>query len=314
MSDKSKLKIIFFGTPDFAVSSLKVIIESGFNVLAVVTAPDKPAGRGYELQQSAVKKYALTLDVMILQPVNLKADDFFATLKSIRADLQIVIAFRMLPEKIWNMPPLGTFNLHASYLPNYRGAAPINWAIINGEKETGVTTFFLKHEIDTGSIILQEKTTILPSDNAGTLHDKLMLQGAEMVVKSLNLIVQNNYELKEQPSGEFKHAPKIFTEHCQIDWHAEAEKIHNLVRGLSPFPTAFTNVGGKKLKIFETELIDEKSDQPGQLEIKDKMLLIHCGDKKLSLISIQPEGKKRMPVTDYLNGFRITGLTIAQSL
>jgi methionyl-tRNA formyltransferase len=312
MPDKKNLRIVFFGTPDFAVASLKTIIENGFNVVAVVTAPDKPAGRGYEFQQSAVKKYALNNNLPVLQPVNLKSDEFFGELKSLDAQLQIVIAFRMLPEKVWNMPAMGTFNLHASYLPDYRGAAPINWAIINGEKETGITTFFLKHEIDTGNILLQEKVMIEPFDNYGTLHDKLMQKGAMLVVKSLELVLSGNYKLKAQQDGEFKHAPKLFTSHCQIDWNKDMESVLNLIRGLSPFPTAFTTINEKKLKIFEAAFTDEIAEVPGKVEIKDRNLLIHCADRKLSIISVQPEGKKRMPVSDYLNGFRVTGLTIAR--
>lgn len=313
MLNKKDLRIVFFGTPDFAVASLKAIIDNGYNVVGVVTAPDKPAGRGYELQQSAVKKFAVEHQLNVLQPVNLKADDFNLELANLKADLQIVIAFRMLPEKVWNSPPLGTFNLHASYLPNYRGAAPINWAIINGETSTGVTTFFLKHAIDTGSILLQEPTPILPEDNVGTLHDKLMLQGAQLVVKSLDVILKGDYQLQEQVEGEFKHASKIFTEHCLINWQMSANQVHNLVRGLSPFPTAFTIINGKKLKVFETEVSDLVSTQVGAVEIIDKALYISCADKKLKLLSIQPEGKKRMPAVDYLNGFRITEPTIAQS-
>ncbi len=313
MLNKKDLRIVFFGTPDFAVASLKAIIDRGYNVVGVVTAPDKPAGRGYELHQSAVKKFAVEHHLNVLQPVNLKADDFNLTLSNLNADLQIVIAFRMLPEKVWNSPPLGTFNLHASYLPNYRGAAPINWAIINGETSTGVTTFFLKHAIDTGSILLQESTPILPEDNVGTLHDKLMQQGANLVVKSLDLVLTEDYELQEQADGEYKHASKIFTDHCSIDWHKKANEVHNLVRGLSPFPTAFTVVNGKKLKVFETEITELDSIQTGAVEIIDKALLISCADKKIKLLSIQPEGKKRMPAVDYLNGFRITEPTIAQS-
>lgn len=313
MLNKKDLRIVFFGTPDFAVASLKAIIDNGYNVVGVVTAPDKPAGRGYELQQSAVKKFAVEHQLNVLQPVNLKADDFNLELANLKADLQIVIAFRMLPEKVWNSPPLGTFNLHASYLPNYRGAAPINWAIINGETSTGVTTFFLKHAIDTGSILLQEPTPILPEDNVGTLHDKLMLQGAQLVVKSLDVILKGDYQLQEQVEGEFKHASKIFTEHCLINWQMPANQVHNLVRGLSPFPTAFTIINGKKLKVFETEVSDLVSTQVGAVEIIDKALYISCADKKLKLLSIQPEGKKRMPAVDYLNGFRITEPTIAQS-
>lgn len=312
MYSKKSLKIVFFGTPDFAVASLQAIIDNGFNVVAVITAPDKPAGRGYEMQQSAVKKFALTRGLSVLQPANLKADDFHDTLRSLNADLQIVIAFRMLPEKVWNMPLLGTFNLHASYLPHYRGAAPINRAIMNGEKETGVTTFFLKHEIDTGNIILQEKAAILPSDNAGTLHDKLMEQGAQLVVKSLNLIISGDYELKEQMQGEFRHAPKIFTDDCRINWNMKAGNVNDIVRGLSPYPAAFTAINGKKLKIFEAELTEEPAELPGLVEIKDKELFIHCLDSKLRVVSIQPEGKKRMPVADYINGFRITEPIFAQ--
>lgn len=314
MLNKKDLRIVFFGTPDFAVASLKAIIDQGYNVVGVVTVPDKPAGRGYELQQSAVKKFSIAQNLNVLQPVNLKADDFNLTLASLKADLQIVIAFRMLPEKVWNSPRLGTFNLHASFLPHYRGAAPINWAIINGENSTGVTTFFLKHAIDTGSILLQEPTPILPEDNVGTLHDKLMRQGAQLVVKSLDLILTEQYELKEQVDGDYKHASKIFTEHCLIDWHKKASEVHNLVRGLSPFPTAFTIINGKKLKVFETEITEMNATQVGEVEIIDKALLISCADKKIKLLSIQPEGKKRMPAVDYLNGFRITEPTIAQSL
>ncbi len=313
MHTKESLRIIFFGTPDFAVASLKAIIDNGYNVVAVVTAPDKPAGRGYELQQSAVKKFASTQGLNVLQPVNLKAEEFNTQLKELKADLQIVIAFRMLPETVWNMPPMGTFNLHASYLPHYRGAAPINWAIINGEKETGVTTFFLKHEIDTGNIILQERTIIEPSDNAGTLHDKLMVQGAELVVKSLDMILKGHCELKEQLTGEFRHAPKIFTEHCRINWNLKADSVHDLIRGLSPYPAAFTIINEKKLKIFETELTEEMAELPGIVEVSEKQLFIHCLDKKLRLISVQPEGKKRMGVADFLNGFRPAETAFAQS-
>ncbi|MES2618654.1 MAG: methionyl-tRNA formyltransferase [Bacteroidota bacterium] len=312
MIDKANFKIVFFGTPEFAVTSLQAILENGFNVVAVVTAPDKPAGRGYELQQSAVKKFAVSKNLPVLQPTNLKADEFYNELKSYDANLQIVIAFRMLPEKIWNMSPMGTFNLHASYLPNYRGAAPINWAIINGEKATGVTTFFLKHEIDTGSIILQEKVNIEAKDNAGTLHDKLMERGAGLVITSLNKILEGNLVLTEQLAGDFKHAPKLFTEHCAINWEHTAEQVNNLIRGLSPYPASFTTINGKKLKIFEAEITDFVSTQAGKVEIVGKQLLIHCSDYQLSLLQIQPEGKKRMPVNDYLNGFRITQPTIAQ--
>jgi len=303
--DKKDLRIVFFGTPDFAVCSLKNIIDNGFNVVGVVTSADKPAGRGYKLQESAVKKYAVEKGLNVLQPLNLKSLEFASELQSLRADIQIVIAFRMLPESVWNMPALGTFNLHASYLPNYRGAAPINRAIMNGEKETGVTTFFLKHEIDTGNIILQEKTDILPSDNAGILHDRLMQQGAELVVKSLELILKGNYVLSPQLSGDFPHAPKIFTEDCLIQWHHKAEDINNQIRGLSPYPAAFTDFMDKKLKVFAAEVTEEKATETGKIEIRGHSLLAHGTDLILNLTDVQPEGKKRMSAKDFINGLHL---------
>lgn len=305
LKDKSSLRIIFFGTPGFAATSLKRIHENGYKVVAVVTAPDKPAGRGYQVQASAVKACALELNLPILQPSNLKSPDFIETLKSYQADLQIVIAFRMLPEMVWNMPPMGTFNLHGSFLPAYRGAAPINRAIMNGETETGVSTFFLKHEIDTGSILLQEKIDILPEDNAGTLHDKMMEQGADLVIKSLDQICKGEFILTQQAEGDFPHAPKIFTEDCKIDWNKTAKEVHNQIRGLAPYPTAFTEFKGKKLKVFTSQLSEEKSGNPGLIEAvgKDK-LFAHCSDYKLELTDVQLEGKKRMPVRDFINGMQ----------
>ncbi|NQW41884.1 MAG: methionyl-tRNA formyltransferase [Bacteroidetes bacterium] len=305
MIKKEDLRIVFFGTPQFAVESLRLIIENNYNVVAVITAPDKPAGRGYQLRMSAVKQFALNQQIPVLQPTNLKSDEFINDLKNYQAQLQIVIAFRILPLVVWNMPPLGTFNLHASYLPNYRGAAPINWAVINGEKETGVTTFFLKHEIDTGSIILQEKTEILPNENAGILHDKLMIQGADLVVKSLNKILEEDYSLQPQMEGEFPHARKIFTEQCKIDWNNKAVQVHNLIRGLSPYPAAFTSYNDKSLKIFDTEMTSEIISNTGSFEIRNKNeFLVNCADYKLKIISLQPEGKKRMSAIDFLNGLR----------
>jgi methionyl-tRNA formyltransferase len=305
LKDKSSLRIIFFGTPAFAATSLKRIHENGYNIVAVVTAPDKPAGRGYQVQASAVKASALELNLPILQPSNLKSSEFIETLKSYQADLQVVIAFRMLPEMVWNMPIMGTFNLHGSYLPAYRGAAPINRAIMNGETETGLSTFFLKHEIDTGSILLQEKIAILPEDNAGTLHDKMMEQGAELVVKSLEQICTGEFKLTQQAEGDFPHAPKIFTEDCKIDWSKTAQEIHNQIRGLAPSPTAFTEFKGKKLKIFTSQLCLEVSETPGLIEAigKDK-LFAQCSDYKLELTDVQLEGKKRMPVRDFINGMQ----------
>ena len=303
---KKDLKIIFFGTPDFAVCALKKIIESGYNVVTVVTAPDKPAGRGYQLQMSAVKKAAIELQIPVLQPTNLKSEEFITELKSIGADIQIVIAFRMLPEAVWNMPPMGTFNLHASYLPNYRGAAPINWAIINGETHTGVTTFFLKHEIDTGDLILRGKTDILPNETVGELYEKLMNQGAEMVTKSLDLICSGNVKLTQQESGVFPHAPKIYDEHCKIDWHKTAIQIFNQVRGLSPYPGAYTTWNGKKLKLFKVEILDLQSTEIGLLEINsNKEFIAHCSDFQIKIIDLQIEGKKRMSTSDFVNGLKL---------
>jgi methionyl-tRNA formyltransferase len=301
---KENLRIVFFGTPDFAVESLKKIIEHGYQIVAVVTAPDKPAGRGQQMNQSAIKKAAIELKLPVLQPEKLKSQDFIETLKSYKADLQIVIAFRMLPEMVWNMPAMGTFNLHASFLPYYRGAAPINRAIMNGETETGVSTFFLKHEIDTGDIILQEKTKIEASDNAGTLHDKLMFQGAELVVKSLDKICQDSIQFIAQNTGNYPTAPKIFNQDCELDFSQTAEKLHNTIRGLSPYPCAFTIFHSRKLKIFESELTDEPTQKPGKMEIRGKELLIHASDFILKIKDVQYEGKKRMLARDFLNGFK----------
>lgn len=303
--DKAKLRIIFFGTPDFAVASLKAIVSAGYQVVAVVTAPDKAAGRGYNLQSSAVKKAGLELGLKVLQPEKLKSPEFIQELQNLKADIQIVIAFRMLPEMVWNMPSMGTFNLHASYLPNYRGAAPINRAIMDGCKETGVSTFFLKHEIDTGSIILREKVAIGENENAGSLHDRLMDTGADLVVRSLDAICQGSTALVEQEKGEFPIAPKIFTEDCEINWHQSAVKIHNMIRGLSPYPAAFTTFHNKKLKVFESEITDMISAQAGTIEIlgKDK-LRAHTKDYILLLKEVQYEGKKRMNIKDFINGFK----------
>ena len=243
MTPNTSPRIVFMGTPDFAVASLKALVEKGYNIVAVVTAPDKPAGRGMQLKASAVKEYALSKQLQILQPDKLKNPDFLESLMALQIDLQIVVAFRMLPEVVWNMPPMGTVNVHASLLPQYRGAAPINWAIINGETETGVTTFRLKHEIDTGNILLQERVAIEEDDNIGTVYEKLMQAGAALLLKTIDGLVNNTIEEKPQPesAAELKHAPKIFKEDCQIYWKKkDVESIHNLIRGLSPFPAAFT--------------------------------------------------------------------------
>src|SRR6478736_8938465 len=251
----NNLRIVFMGTPEFAVPSLEILVENKFCVVTVITAPDKPQGRGQKLSYSPVKECALKHNIPVLQPTNLKSPEFQEELKSYHANLQIVVAFRMLPEVVWAMPALGTFNLHASLLPQYRGAAPINWAIINGEKETGATTFFLKHEIDTGSIIFQEKEPILDSDNVGSLYERLMIKGAGLVLKTVRAIEQGDYPSVVQPANiDIKHAPKIFKETCEINWNQSSEAVRNFVRGLSPYPGAWVTLNGKVFKILKCEV------------------------------------------------------------
>ncbi len=307
---KEDLKIVFFGTPEFAVASLDRLVSEGYNVAAVVTMPDKTAGRGHKLIKSDVKIYAEDKGLPLLQPERLKSEEFVSALRKINADLFIVIAFRMLPEVVWNMPRLGTFNLHGSLLPRYRGAAPINRAIMNGEKETGITTFFLKHEIDTGDMIEQRSTPIEDSDNAGTIHDRLMEMGAEMVESTVCKIIDGTLETRPQPEGEFIGAPKIFREDCEIDWHRTAMEIHNQVRGLSPYPTAFTTVteeSGKKFstKIFATVLsgIPSEEKAAGSVVKEGKRLYVAASDMLLEIISLQPAGKKRMEASAFLLGY-----------
>lgn len=310
-------RIIFMGTPDFAVASLDILVKNNYNIIAVITAPDKPAGRGQQLQQSAVKKYALEKGLHILQPEKLKSPDFLEELNALKADLQIVVAFRMLPEVVWNMPPLGTFNLHGSLLPQYRGAAPINWAVINGEKETGVTTFFLQHEIDTGKIIFREKIAIGENDTAGDVHDKLMIVGAALVLKTVQAIETGNYPQTEQAEfiaqGEKeKHAPKIFKEDCRVNWNNPAENIHNLIRGLSPYPTAYTEFCGPdnrlySVKIFKTEKeITPHKMAIGSLESDHKTYLkVAVTNGFIKITDLQLAGKKRMTVHEFLRGFTV---------
>lgn len=310
--ENKKIKIVFFGTPEFAVASLDRLLKDGCDIAAVVTMPDKPAGRGHRLLQSDVKKYAVEHGLRVLQPVKLKDPSFISELQDIGADLFIVIAFRMLPEAVWQMPPLGTFNLHASLLPRYRGAAPLNWAVINGDTETGVTTFFLKHEIDTGDIISQEKVEILPTENVGDIHDKLMLLGAEMVSRTVIDIERGTVKTYPQPEGEFLPAPKIFKDTCRIDWRKQSEKIHNLVRGLSPYPAAWTTFEEKRtpgvfadVKIFETEATDMSGDNlnAGDVKTVGDKLFVKCSDRLLEIKSLQPAGKKRMDADAYLRGY-----------
>ncbi len=304
------LRIIFMGTPEFAVPSLEILIEKGKNVVAVVTAPDKPQGRGQKITFSPVKECALKHNLPVLQPSNLKSPLFLEELKRFNANLQVVVAFRMLPESVWSMPDLGTFNLHASLLPQYRGAAPINWAIINGEEETGVTTFFLKHEIDTGSIIFQEKEPIQPSDNAGTLYERLMMKGAQLVLKTVEAIETGNYTTQPQSEhAELKHAPKIYKETCEINWNNTSRNIINLVRGLSPYPAAWFKLNNKTYKVYNVTAIDFSypgSPSEGTYQTDDKnYLYFKTFDGWVSIEEIQPEGKKRMTIREFFRGNKI---------
>ena len=305
------------GTPDFAVEPLRRLVEAGKNIVAVITMPDKPAGRGHKIQFSPVKEYALSVGLPILQPTNLKDPEFIEELRSYQADLQIVVAFRMLPEIVWNMPPLGTFNLHASLLPQYRGAAPINWAVINGETETGITTFFLQHEIDTGNIIMQEKITIAPDDNAGIVHDRLMMLGADLVLKTVEQIESSNISSMPQPEGELKAAPKIFKNTCLINFNTTAEAVRNLVRGLAPYPAAWielTDPSGNttNMKIYEVSKELCTPTHPAGTLICDgkKILKVAVLDGYIHLDQVQLAGKKRMPSADLMRGTDLTQYTI----
>jgi methionyl-tRNA formyltransferase len=305
------LRIIFMGTPAFAVASLDALVKAGCNIVGVITAPDKAAGRGMNLQQSEVKKYAVENHLTVLQPEKLKDPLFLQALQSLNADLQIVVAFRMLPEIVWNMPPMGTVNLHGSLLPQYRGAAPINWAVINGEKETGVTTFKLQHKIDTGDILLQDRFAISDTDSAGDVHDRMKEIGASLLVKTVKGLAAGNLSGKPQDemgsneSG-VRHAPKIFTETCQLDFSKTTEEVYNLTRGLSPYPTAFTFMHGKKLKVYAMEKVKKPPTiLPGEFETDGKTFLAFaCADGYVNILDLQLEGKKRMPVNDFLRGYR----------
>lgn len=311
---KEDLKIVFLGTPDFAVESLRRIHEGGYNIVGVITMPDKPAGRGHKLLHSPVKQYAVANNLPLLQPVNLKDPKFVEELRSLEANLFVVIAFRMLPEVVWSMPELGTFNLHASLLPKYRGAAPINWAVINGDTETGVTTFFLKHEIDTGDIIRQERIEIAPTDNVGDVHDRLMMLGADLTIDTIDHIIAG--DLKPIPQEEILQgaeptpAPKIFKETCMIDWTKPAVNVHNLVRGLSPYPAAWTTFeqDGREpitMKIFETAIVEWKGAlSPGKFTIDEGHLYVDCIDNRIEILTLQAAGKKRMPTADFLRGLK----------
>jgi methionyl-tRNA formyltransferase len=301
------MRIVFMGTPDFAVASLDALIASGANIVGVVTAPDKPAGRGQKLSESAVKQYAVKQGIKVLQPEKLKSPEFLEELKALNAELQVVIAFRMLPEAVWNMPEKGTINLHASLLPQYRGAAPINWAIINGEKESGVTTFLLKHDIDTGNVLFTEKVTLTGEETAGELHDRLMNKGAGLLVKTVKAIESGRYQEHPQDSfdeAEIKHAPKIFKDLCKIDFNQPVDAVYNLIRGLSPSPTAFTTLNDKTLKIYKA-LKDtaEPGIQPGGFLTDSKTYLkFACKDGFILATDLQLEGKKRLGIEEFLRG------------
>lgn len=311
---KDQLKIVFFGTPDFAVESLDALVREGFNIAAVVTMPDKAAGRGQKISFSAVKKYALEHDLPLLQPVKLKDPEFIEQLRAVGADLFIVIAFRMLPEVVWAMPPLGTFNLHAALLPRYRGAAPINWAVINGDSETGVTTFFLDNDIDTGDIISRERIEIGPDENAGSVHDRLMCLGAALTVDTVRHIIAG--DLQTTPQSELTEettptpAPKIFKNDCRIDWRKSGTMVHNLVRGLSPYPAAWSELfaGDESLgsvKVLATARPDSApSLSPGELALVGKRAFVGTGDGSLQLLSVQPAAKRPMDAADWLRGMR----------
>ena len=309
--NKQSIRIIYMGTPDFAVESLRALVDGGYNVVAVVTMPDKPAGRGHQLQYSAVKQYALSVGLPVLQPERLKDEAFLQQLRSYNADLQIVVAFRMLPEVVWNMPRLGTFNLHASLLPQYRGAAPINWAVMNGEKETGVTTFMLQHEIDTGNIILQERISIADDENVGSVHDRLMTMGAGLVTRTVDLIIdsENNSQpvptIPQDDSLQLKAAPKIFKDTCAIDFSRPAQQVYNHIRGLSPYPAAWISEmpsshpladvlkGAKVYKAATTALSEQKGH-----------IIVPCADGYIDLLELQLPGKKRMDAPALLNGLK----------
>ena len=317
---KEDLRILFMGTPEFAVESLKTLMENNYNVVAVVTMPDKPAGRGYKLQASPVKQYALENGLTVLQPEKLKDESFLAQLKELRVDLQVVVAFRMLPEVVWSMPSKGTFNLHSSLLPQYRGAAPINWAIINGEKETGVTTFFLSHEIDTGDIIFREKTTISTTDNAETLHDRLMVMGAKLVLKTVDAVIDNSVTSipqDELKAGELelKPAPKIFKDDCRVNWNKNREEIFNFIRGLSPYPAAWTELHRTdtdevlRVKLFASILTEEVESialENGSIITDNKSYInVVTANGLVSITDLQLSGKKRMNTIDFLNGYKL---------
>lgn len=314
--DKSELKIVYMGTPDFAVEPLRCLVEGGYNVVGVITMPDKPAGRGHKIQYSPVKQYALEHNLPLLQPEKLKDEAFIEALRAWKADLQIVVAFRMLPEVVWTMPPLGTFNLHASLLPQYRGAAPINWAVINGDTETGITTFFLKHEIDTGEVIQQVRIPIADTDDVGIVHDKLMILGGKLVVETVDAILAGTVHSVPQETlitEELRPAPKIFKDTCRIRWDQPVKRVYDFVRGLSPYPAAWTELrkpdgSVETLKIFQTAKIEQAHQLPtGTIRTDGKTYLrVAVLGGFIDVLSLQLPGKKRLPVAELLRGYHIT--------
>lgn len=318
------LRIVFMGTPDFAVASLKALVENGYNVVGVITAPDKPAGRGKILSEPAVKKYAVENGLKVMQPEKLKNPEFLEELKALDADLQIIVAFRMLPEVVWRMPRMGTFNLHGSLLPQYRGAAPLNWAVINGETKTGVTTFLLDHEIDTGRILFKQKIEIGDDDTVGDIHDRLMEIGARLVLTTVDALAEGNVRPVPQtevtPDSEIKHAPKIFRDDCKINWNNDAEEIRNLIRGLSPYPAAWTTLvnrtSGDEIQVklfFAQRVISLDNGVPGTIETDGKIVMnVACGKGWLQITDLQLAGKKRMKTEEFLRGFQHIGDYIFQ--
>jgi methionyl-tRNA formyltransferase len=306
------MKIVFMGTPQFAVASLDELLQAGADIVGVITAPDKPAGRGQKVTESAVKQYAVANGLRVLQPTNLKDPEFLAELRSLDADLQVVVAFRMLPEEVWNMPDKGTINLHASLLPHYRGAAPLNWVLINGEKESGVTTFFLKHEIDTGNVLFTEKITLTGHETAGELHDRLMNKGAGLIVKTVKAVESGRYNEHPQSTllseeTELRKAPKIFKDDCKINWNQPVTWAYNFIRGLSPAPAAFTELNGKTFKIYRAEYQEtEPGIQPGAFLTDNKTYLkFATQDGFISVTDVQLEGKKRMEIAEFLRGVKL---------
>ena len=300
------MRIVFMGTPDFAVPSLDKILQAGYEVTAVVTAPDRPAGRGRQLRPSPVKQYALDHNLTVLQPEKLRDAAFHEQLRIAAPDLMVVVAFRMLPEIVWSMPTIGTFNLHASLLPDYRGAAPINWAIINGETRSGATTFLIDKEIDTGNILLQETVEIPPEWDAGDLHDALMETGAGLVLQTVKGLEAGTLTARPQDENLFVHkAPKIFREDCEIHWDRPAKSIHNLIRGMSPYPAAWTAYGDEQIKVYASAITDQPAETvPGTVRITDGRMLVSCCDKWLEILNLQMPGKKRMATADFLRGFK----------